>query len=50
MTGALSFFDRFGRSKVEKTQATTYTDDMNLTVMSVDHDYHEQLRASLADR
>lgn len=45
MTGALSFFDRLGRSKAEKTQAAMYTHNLNLTLMSVDHDYHKQLRA-----
>lgn len=50
MTGLRSFFDRFGQSKAEKTHATVYTDDLNLTVMSVDYDYHQQLRAGSMDR
>lgn len=50
MTGLRSFFDRFGHSKAEKTQATAYTDDLNLTMMSVDYDYHKHLRAGSVDR
>ncbi|KAL1851091.1 hypothetical protein Daus18300_012638 [Diaporthe australafricana] len=50
MTGLRSFFDKFGRSRAEKTQATADTDELDLTVMSVDCDYHTHLRAGYGDR
>lgn len=50
MTGMRSFFDKFGNSKAEKTHATADTDGLDMTLMSVDYDYHKQLRAGSMDR
>lgn len=47
MTGLRSYFDKFGHSKAEKTNAR---DDIDMTLMSVDYDYHEHLRAGPTDR
>lgn len=47
MTGLRSYFGKFGHSKAEKTNART---DMDMTLMSVDYDYHEHLRAGPMDR
>lgn len=50
VTGLRSFIDKFGHSKAEKAHTNSYTDDMNLTVISMDYDYHAQLRAGSMDR
>lgn len=47
MTGLRSFFDKSVHCKPEKTRATVYTDDLNLTMMSVNYYYHQQLRPAL---
>lgn len=54
MTGLRSFLGRVGRTgggKGEKTGASgSFTDDLDLTVVSVDYDYHRQLRAGSMDK
>lgn len=50
ITGLRTVLDKFGRSNAERTRATVYRDDLNLTVMSVDYDYHKHLRAVSTDR
>lgn len=50
MTGMRSFFDKFGHSKAKKTHATAHTDGLDMTLRSVDYDYHKQLRAGSTDR
>lgn len=50
ITGLRTVLDKFGRGNAERTRATAYRDDVNLTVMSVDYDYHKHLRAVSTDR
>lgn len=50
MTGLRSLFDKFGNSKAEKTQAAVFADDLNLTMMRVDYDYHWQLGPWIGNR
>lgn len=50
LTGLRSYFDKFGHSKAEKTHANTNRDNMDMTLMSVDYDYHKHLRASPVDK
>lgn len=50
MTGMRSFFDKFGHSTAEKTQGNANIDGMDMTLKSVDYDYHKQLRAGPVDR
>lgn len=50
MTGMRSFLDKFGHGKAEKTHATAHTNGLDMTLMSVDYDYHQQLRAGPMDR
>lgn len=47
MTGLRSYFDKFGHSKEEKTNARN---NMDMTLISVDYDYHEHLRAGPVHR
>lgn len=50
LTGLRSVIDKFGHSKAEKTRANGYTNDQNLTLMTVDYDYHRHLRAGATYR
>lgn len=50
MTGLRTFLGRVGRTKAEKTEASMFTDDLNLTAVSVDYDYHRHLREGSMDK
>lgn len=50
ITGLRSFLGRVGHTKAQRSQTSEYEEELNLTIVSADYDYHQQLRAGSMDK